>query len=54
MQKIFITLALSLLLTSAYAEPEQEDDVYVLTDSNFDEFVNSHEYLLVEFYAPWW
>ena len=48
-------LALSAILSVAFAsEPEIEEDVYVLTDANFDEFVNKHEYLLVEFYAPWW
>jgi len=29
------------------------DDVVVLTDSNFDEFVKENDKVLVEFYAPW-
>lgn len=29
------------------------DDVVVLTDANFDEFLKEHDKVLVEFYAPW-
>lgn len=34
-------------------DPRQVDDVYVLTDDNFDKFVDSQDIILVEFYAPW-
>ena len=34
-------------------EVKEEDDVVVLTDAAFDEFVNLHPFVLVEFYAPW-
>lgn len=33
--------------------PEEEENVFVLTTSNFDEAVKAHKYMLVEFYAPW-
>jgi len=29
------------------------DDVVVLTDANFDEFIKNNDKVLVEFYAPW-
>ncbi|KAF1779050.1 Thioredoxin, conserved site [Phytophthora cactorum] len=35
------------------AEFEEQDDVLVLTESNFAEAVSGHDTLLVEFYAPW-
>jgi hypothetical protein len=35
-------------------EPQIEDGVLVLNDANFDEVLNKNQYLLVEFYAPWW
>ena len=30
-----------------------ENDVLVLTESNFDSVINSNKVVLVEFYAPW-
>ncbi|CAI5723691.1 unnamed protein product [Peronospora destructor] len=49
--------ALALLFTVALvvrgAEFKEEDDVLVLTESNFDEAVSGHDTLEVEFYAPW-
>lgn len=34
-------------------EVTQDENVYVLTDSNFKDFVNSHKFVFVKFYAPW-
>jgi len=48
-----ILLLVILAIGAFAAEPELEDGVYVLTDSNFDEFINSRPFVLVEFYAPW-
>lgn len=43
-------LFLVALFTLNYAE---EDNVVVLTDDNFDDFVKDNSKVLVEFYAPW-
>jgi len=34
-------------------KPAEEEDVLVLTTSNFEQAVADNKYLLVEFYAPW-
>uniref|UniRef100_H2YJI5 Protein disulfide-isomerase n=1 Tax=Ciona savignyi TaxID=51511 RepID=H2YJI5_CIOSA len=38
---------------SANTEPEKENGVYVLTDDNFNSFIEDKEVVLLEFYAPW-
>ena len=54
-KKLLLTFVVMFLaVSSSYQEdPKEEDSVLVLTDSNFDEQITKHEYLLVEFYAPW-
>lgn len=46
----FGTLILSLLFVSALAD----DDVFVLTEANFEKEVGQERDALVEFYAPWY
>lgn len=55
MKKTLLILSLVLFSFCALASKptEEEDGVVILTDKNFDEFISSHEYVLVEFYAPW-
>lgn len=48
----YLTL-LILLNTLSLEEVAQDENVYVLTDENFKDFVNSKKYVLVKFYAPW-
>jgi hypothetical protein len=55
MRKILYAFAaMSALLATTVTAVEKEDGVLVLTEANFDEELSKHEYLLVEFYAPWW
>jgi protein disulfide-isomerase A1 len=55
----FTTVAFACLLIGAaltadgsWGYPE-EDHVIVMTEANFDEIIQKHEFVLVEFYAPW-
>lgn len=52
MNKILILL-IALLAVSFAAEPELDEGVLVLTDSNFDDVIKENSKILVEFYAPW-
>jgi protein disulfide-isomerase A1 len=55
MTKTCLVLALAAALAfSTIQAAEVDDGVLVLTDSNFDEELAKYDYLLVEFYAPWW
>jgi protein disulfide-isomerase A1 len=47
-------LALVVVFTVATDSDVDESDVLVLTRDNWDAAVSDNEFLLVEFYAPWW
>ena len=55
MKKMVLVLA-ALAASLAYSAnaAEVDEGVIVLTDANFDEELVKYDYLLVEFYAPWW
>jgi hypothetical protein len=41
------------LLCPCSSDIIEEDGVLVLTDSNFEDVISKHDFILVEFYAPW-
>ncbi|VDO20160.1 hypothetical protein V3C99_017203 [Haemonchus contortus] len=48
-----LTCVFLFALSAFAATVEEEKNVIVLTKDNFDEVINSHEFVLAEFYAPW-
>lgn len=46
-------LIAALLALTVCADIEKDENVYVLTDDNFDDFINTHDHVLVKFFAPW-
>ena len=52
---LFLAAATALAsMTTMTTDPEMDEGVLVLNDKNFDEVLAKHDYLMVEFYAPWW
>ncbi|KAF0701384.1 Aste57867_8086 [Aphanomyces stellatus] len=53
--RFFTSLSALLVLgvAAVYGAIEEEENVLVLTDENFEEAIAANDYLLVEFYAPW-
>jgi len=50
--KLFVSI-FAAIAAMASAEFTKEDGVLVLGESDFDDAVKAHDYLLAEFYAPW-
>lgn len=50
---LFIALVISQISCEGHWGVKEEDDVAVLTKDTFDDFINKHNHVLVEFYAPW-
>jgi hypothetical protein len=50
---IFIATILSLVGVS-YSESTWDQQVLVLDDRNFEDEIKKYDFLLIEFYAPWW
>lgn len=50
---VFFLLASILLCSTVKCEEEEASAVIVLDNSNFTEVVETHDFIVVEFYAPW-
>lgn len=54
MKTIFLTLALATtILCTGHWGIEEDNEVAVLTNDNFDEFLKNNDKVFVKFYAPW-
>lgn len=51
--RAFLLLALFVVLSVVYAAIEKDGSVLVLDDNNWAEAMQTHNQMLVEFYAPW-
>ncbi|CAF1008000.1 unnamed protein product [Didymodactylos carnosus] len=52
-RNLIIVLVAVLTITTQAKEIAEEDNVLVLTNDTFDEALEKHKHILVEFYAPW-
>lgn len=49
----YYLLAFLFVCALSVEEYAKEENVVILTDDNFDEYIKTHEHVLVKFYAPW-
>ena len=50
-----LCVTVALLMARTSADYSKKDDVMILTEKNFEkEVLNSPDFWLVEFYAPWY
>ena len=52
--KVLTYFAAAALHGIVNAEEVWDDGVLVLDESNFDQAIQKYDYILTEFYAPWW
>ena len=50
---LLLGLVVAACVASEHWGEKEEDDVVVLTDKTFDDFIGRHEKVFVKFYAPW-
>lgn len=50
----FFVFALSLIASQIYAEESSKESVLTLDHSNFHDTISKHDFIVVEFYAPWY
>lgn len=50
---MFFKGLLIVLLASAVFAYEKEGNVLVLHDSDFPQVLKDHDFIMIEFYAPW-
>ena len=53
MKKTLIFLSLIFFIIKYKEEFKKDEDVIILTDSNFDKAISQYKNILVLFYAPW-
>lgn len=55
MRALVLCACLAVVAWEGRSEDEvgQENGVFILTEANFDAFLEEHPTTLVEFYAPW-
>lgn len=48
-----IVFTIALFAITKCEDVELDENVHVLTDANFKDFVTNNEFVFVKFYAPW-